>query len=282
VGVWVVTLIVALARAASAGDGVIEISQSRALAGGVTTSDTTGFPVTLDAPGSYRLTSDLDSRGQAGAENVQVIHVTSPLVTLDLNGFALIGPATCTGSGSTLACSNTGVGAGVWANETDVRIVNGRIEGAAYFGLLLGDRGIVQRVTVRGCGLRGVNCGVDCLVEGNTVERCVADGIRVDGGSRVVENTSRGNLLLGISALSADGVVIRNNTTVGNGSIGINAPGAGVAAIGNVALGNGGVGIQLAADSGYAHNLVNGNAGGTIPSGVDLGRNACDGSSSCP
>ena len=42
---------------ALASDGVIEINQAKALAGGVTAFDGPGFPVTVTAPGSYILTS---------------------------------------------------------------------------------------------------------------------------------------------------------------------------------------------------------------------------------
>ena len=52
-------LTLGLAHSAAAVDGVIEINQAKALAGGVTTTDAAGFPVTLDASGSYRLTGDL-------------------------------------------------------------------------------------------------------------------------------------------------------------------------------------------------------------------------------
>ena len=44
---------------ALAADGVIEINQAAVLEGGVTPSDTPGFPVTLDASGSYILTGNL-------------------------------------------------------------------------------------------------------------------------------------------------------------------------------------------------------------------------------
>jgi len=40
-------------------DGVTEVNQTRAVAGGVTSDDTPGFPVTLNHPGSYRLTGNL-------------------------------------------------------------------------------------------------------------------------------------------------------------------------------------------------------------------------------
>src|SRR5271156_5439677 len=49
-----------LAAPAWAVDGVIEINQASAKAGGVTPGDTPLFPVTLSQPGSYRLTGNLD------------------------------------------------------------------------------------------------------------------------------------------------------------------------------------------------------------------------------
>ncbi len=55
----VVLSVMIMSRAASGVDGVIEINQPRALAGGVTATDGAGFPVTLDHPGSYRLTGNL-------------------------------------------------------------------------------------------------------------------------------------------------------------------------------------------------------------------------------
>src|SRR5438046_162421 len=48
--------VVAFAGASYASDGVVEINQARALAGGVTRGDAPGFPVTISQPGSYRLT----------------------------------------------------------------------------------------------------------------------------------------------------------------------------------------------------------------------------------
>ena len=51
-----VALTLAWSSVAWAVDGVIEINQHRALAGGVTAGDTAGFPVTLSQRGSYRLT----------------------------------------------------------------------------------------------------------------------------------------------------------------------------------------------------------------------------------
>ncbi|MEZ4352198.1 MAG: hypothetical protein R3F16_00865 [Myxococcota bacterium] len=77
-----------LAADADASDGVIEINQTTALAGGVTSSDEPGFPVTLDAPGSYRLTGNLDVPN--GTDGIEIL---ASSVTLDLGGFRIAGPS---------------------------------------------------------------------------------------------------------------------------------------------------------------------------------------------
>ena len=51
--------ILALGSSARAVDGVVEINQAKALAGGVTAGDTAGFPATISQSGSYRLTGNL-------------------------------------------------------------------------------------------------------------------------------------------------------------------------------------------------------------------------------
>ena len=51
---------------------------------------------------------------------------------------------------------------------------------------------------------------------------------------------------------------------------------------GNTVRDNGGFGIVLDPTAGYRENVVSINAGGTVLSGVDLGDNACDGTTTCP
>ena len=88
---------------ARAVDGVIEINQAAALAGGITSCDQPGFPVVLCASGAYRLTSNLTySSGYA-------IDLAAPDVTLDLNGMTVKGPSTCTvgGNGWVTSCTDS-------------------------------------------------------------------------------------------------------------------------------------------------------------------------------
>src|SRR5262245_24689246 len=85
----------ALAVPALAVDGAIEFNQAAVSAGGITPGDTPGFPATLSLPGSYRLTGNLDLRGEPSPPNTTAVEITAKDVTLDLNGFAIIGNAVC-------------------------------------------------------------------------------------------------------------------------------------------------------------------------------------------
>jgi hypothetical protein len=105
-------LVLALATPAMAADGVLEISQTCAVQTGCFPGDDPGFPVTITTPGSYRLTGSLDL--SAEGVNVSGVAVSVPAVTIDLGGFHVAGPTSCSGSGLTIDCSpaSTGVGSG--------------------------------------------------------------------------------------------------------------------------------------------------------------------------
>ena len=83
-------------------DGVVLIDQNRALAGGITPGDTPGFPVTTSQEDAYRLTGNLT----APDTNTDGIVITANHVTIDLNGFSIIGASVC--GGSPITCSPGG------------------------------------------------------------------------------------------------------------------------------------------------------------------------------
>jgi hypothetical protein len=203
------------------GDGVVRIDQSRALAGGVTPADTPGFPVTISQPGSYRLTGNLTLPDL----NTTAIQIIANSVTLDLNGFSIIGPAVCPA-----ACPPAGTGTGIEATSgvsgipptgpRAIRVLNGSVRGVGLFGILLrGDDSVVERVTANS------NAGVG-IVAGS-----------------VFQSTSTQNGCFGIIAN-----IVRDSTSsenVGDGIIlGVVGPSGGVAT-GNVSSQNGGFGIAL-------------------------------------
>ena len=136
---WLLTaFLLGLTSPAHAGDGVIEINQAKALAGGVNPGDTEGFPVTISESGSYRLTGNLT----VPDENTTAIEVTAGDVTIDLNGFAIEGPTECTGPNSpspVTSCSPTGSGIGIDGigslPQPSTSVINGTVRGMGDMGV---------------------------------------------------------------------------------------------------------------------------------------------------
>src|SRR5882672_11227351 len=89
-------------------DGVVLIDQNRALAGNITPGDAPGFPVTISQSGSYRLSGNLT----VSDVNTSAIQITGENVSLDLNGFAILGPVVCTAPVDTTVCNGSGTGIG--------------------------------------------------------------------------------------------------------------------------------------------------------------------------
>ena len=102
------------------------IDQNKALSGSVTPGDAPGFPVTLSIPGSYKLTGNLVVPG-----GMTGIEITASGVTLDLNGFSVSGPLTCTRNDVTFDVTCTGTpgvnGIAMMGGGNTVR--NGRVRG---------------------------------------------------------------------------------------------------------------------------------------------------------
>jgi hypothetical protein len=194
---WIASALSALlgvSSVANAGDGRIEINQAAALAGAVTPGDTPGFPVTISVPGSFRLTGNLLVASASTA-----ISIEAQNVSLDLGGFSVAGPNSCSGYPTT-SCTTIGGNAGIAANANahQVRIENG----------------VVRSFNGRGVWLQGASSTAEnlrVLVNGDA-------GIEVGGAGRVVRCVSLANYTIGIFVLN-DGMVesseARANRAVG-------------------------------------------------------------------
>lgn len=211
-----------LGGAALAAEGVIEINQAAALAGGVTPGDTPGFPVTLSRRGSYRLTGNLDSPLGTGA-----IVITATMVTLDLGGFTIASTNSCTGYPTT-SCTNEngtpGISAGAAAFLATVR--NGVVTGMGGDCLeLAGPSSEVEYIRAFACGRDGIN-------------------VNLGGASRVSHNFAGLNRRLGILAL--DGSTIEDNEVRANGTGGIlgNGTRLPIFVSRNRVLDNSGIGVE--------------------------------------
>jgi hypothetical protein len=170
-------LLVALsASAAGAGDGRIEISQTKVDAAG-------GFPYTISQPGSYVLTSDL--LVPPGADGVQL---QGNDLHLDLNGFRIQGSFTCS-SGACTPGPTRGIflfPSAVLGRRIAVR--NGVLRGFSGNCLTLGMNAHVTGVVATDCGGAGISLGDASLAESNRVRFVGREGIVLGARSAYAHN----------------------------------------------------------------------------------------------
>ncbi len=257
-----------------AADGVIEINQAAVAADG-------GFPYVISEPGSYILTGNLI----VPDENTTAIEIEEGVgsATIDLNGFAIIGPVVCTVNQSVeLVCSGSGEGVGVLqqgesrsvnflntaARMEAVTVRNGTIRGMGGDGVFIVGAGLIERVAVLSNGGRGI------LANGKithcNIQRNQGNGIHLFGGV-VAYNKIEANGQHGIRAVNGGGAVIKGNLVAGNSRL--SDDGAGIscsrcAVVDNVitqqerALSIGG--------GAYAGNTIIGTVQGGSPTGCNL------------
>jgi hypothetical protein len=118
-----------------------QIDHNKALAGNVTPGDAAGYPITITQPGHYVLKSNL-----VVPANNAGIYVTADNVTIDLNGFSIVGQGSCTRNATSYAvtCTTTAQGpAGVTSMNNALIVRNGRIQGF-YAGMNLASNATVE------------------------------------------------------------------------------------------------------------------------------------------
>ena len=271
---WVLT--VAFTLTAQAADGVFEINQAIVEANG-------GFPYVISEPGSYILTGNLT----VPDENTTAIEVQADHVTVDLNGFAIIGPVQCTAENGSVSCSTVGTGVGVRAQAL-----------TALIARLVGEptNTVVRNGTIRGMGAEGVNItsgrveGVRALENGENgiavgdgiVRGCLAELNGVGGISLTTSTTSESVVehSIALSHGVFGGINVRGGVVRGNASDSIFVRGS--ALLGNWI----GTGLILGVSSGYADNVADGVAGFGFEDGFSqaqpIGCNLFDGNLVCP
>lgn len=251
------------AAPAGAAEGVTLINQTKALAGKVTPDDGPGFPVTLSAPGSYKLAGNLQV--PAGTNGIVV---AANHVTIDLNGFELAGG---------LTAANGIAAAG--GNRSGVTVRNGTIFGFRRDGIrTTGSYWTVENMRIVNVGGNGIAAGHFLQVRDSNLWRSGLNGVIAVNQASVMNSTIVGS--------GASGVVCENHCLVSGSMISQNGQagaGVGVSAslgtvLGNTITGNKGLGISGSA-TGYGNNtLVTNNSGGgaQVSDGlVPLQPNAC-------
>ncbi|GGC02484.1 right-handed parallel beta-helix repeat-containing protein [Pseudoduganella buxea] len=245
----------AFSPGAGAVDGVVLITQARALAGGVTPADLPGFPVTISEPGSYRLASDL----RVATPNIPAVDLRANYVELDLNGFTIFGPG-----------KGFGTAAGIEGHP------GGGTTGAAV---------IVKNGFVRDMGGHGISIDSGATIDHVSSSNNGVDGMILTTGARITNCEANDNGRHGFRILI--GQIIHSHAGV-NGASGIYIEYGSSLVSDNVLVFNREWGIfgnpaGLGGPSGYKGNVIAssgaGAAGGAL---VELGPNLCHGSTACP
>ena len=293
-------------------DGVFEINQACASGVGCFPGDNPGLPVEITQTGSYRLTSNLT----VPDENTDGIEVQVDGVSIDLGGFAIIGPVTCDNS---LNCTPAGSGHGINAGSAhQTGVSNGSIRGMGSFGLAGGFAAMVSNVRTSGNAVTGIAASVGSIIENSTARRNGGQGIFIsncvvrgcasssNGGdgigssqSTITQNTVSQNKRIGISSGSSiivnnavilsgtvgistgSGATVQGNTVGSSGGIGINAFGS-TLVIGNTIADSTGYGLRMGSRTAFTQNVLSGNTGGHVvrvvngATAVDLGHNSCE------
>jgi hypothetical protein len=256
----------AFAPSARAVDGVVLINQSTSVSG-LSGCPHSGFPIIICKSGSYRLSGNLTLL----SVNNDAIHITVNNVSLDLNGFTISGPATCT-TGPPFKCSTTGTGIGIkdpTRFRRNITVRNGTVRGMGNAGIVLPGVGMLIE-DVHAESNAGVS-GAGILIGDGAVLHCTAEYNAADG-------ILGGNVSFSdVSVNGRDGIVFAkvasNNSVSGNGHDGIQDA---YLALNNALSLNVGFGIVAGSQHGYRGNMLSQN-GGFFSGGVSLGENLCNG-----
>ncbi len=207
-------LIWATSLSVHAMDGETLITQAKASAGNVSPGDTPGYPVTLNLPGKYKLAGNLT----VPDGDTTAILITAPNVTLDLNGFSLLGPVQCVNNGIDLTCDSIGDGMGINVSVPGLNvfsgasILNGAIRGFGSHGIGAGQGTMVYRMRILnngGDGIRGEEAMVtESLIANNRMHGISGNGFNIQG-NRIVSNGDKG-ILANVTTGLSDNVISGN------------------------------------------------------------------------
>jgi hypothetical protein len=156
------------------------------------------YPIIINTSGSYQLSQNITVTDP----HKDAIRIVAPAkdVTINLNGFSIVGPASCLQGA---ACTNTGSGDGIHS-EVDgatVTVSNGAIRGMGHNGIFVFDPSVlsvtrVENVDAIGNGSKGID------VHRGIVHHCSAslgnNGSGLIGSGVLLGNLSAGTTKNGI------------------------------------------------------------------------------------
>ena len=288
---FVLMTLLVFAPAALAVDGTVLINQST-ITNGLPGCPTGGhFPIVICQSGSYRLSGNVT----VPDANTDAIHINADNVTLDLNGFAILGPATCKSGTFPVQCSTTGNGVGIFSLHNNIGVSNGTISGMGSAGIRFLDETVAGTVA-RFDGLRVTNnagvaplsspdsqfdkgqAGGGIIASFAIISNCMVStnaqhGILAKGTANLNNVTFNG----GFGILGDDSQLIASNNNVQqNGQDCISDVGL---AVNNIVQFNIGFGLSCHSPGscGFEGNVFLFNNGGTVNNGTSMGHNFCNG-----
>jgi len=201
----------------------------------------TSVPFTIASPGSYYVTTNL-----TGASGLSGVTISNNNVTLDLNGFALLGVpgslyavALANSQTNVIVRNGTMSGWRMGVHETSGNSRNLVLDGLAIFGSATDGILLDSAATVRNC-VCSSNAAIGISVTGGELTDCTAaynvnSGIELNAGGIVRGCWSgyNGNYGIEVSSGIVSGCWAQNNAWSG-----IQVPGQGSAVIGNTCLDN--------------------------------------------
>jgi hypothetical protein len=171
------------------------------------------FPVTITKPGSYVLQSNL----VVPTPLTTAILVKVDNVTIDMNGFAILGPNYCAGS-CPASCNFyvAGTGRGIDGSAVNyLEVSNGVISGMGAEGIVANDNAVIKNVRATNNGGDGIHVINNALVDNNTSNYNGYSGIHTIADGSVNGNVADCNRTSGLYLWSNTGY--SHNVAVGNG-----------------------------------------------------------------
>ncbi len=162
-----------------------------------------GFPIMINTPGSYYLAEDI-----TGVTGTNGIWLAADAVTIDLNGFALLGVAGSSSGiwfagphrnasvhgGTISGWGQNGID-GDWVRDSTFEDL--RLYGNGGGGIRASGNSLISHVVATNNGAHGIlmnnNAGEGGIIRDSTASDNAMDGIQVLGSTLVVDNTSFDN-----------------------------------------------------------------------------------------
>lgn len=254
--------------------------EPRTVVNAVNTPSESDSLFTISQPGSYYLVNDII--GVAGKHGVKIV---ASGVTLDLNGFSLLGVANSldgvhvSAPGARNIVVRNGSVVGWWENGVDISaatkssILDLRAESNAMAGLRVGDRNMVANCSASGNFESGVVAGDQCSILQTSATGNAVNGVQTGAACQIDSCVAQGNARVGV-AMGAGNLVTRSRAHQNGSALSETTNGGFLTSgsctiVDSAATNNTGAGISVGDRSLVASNTASGNSFAGVIAGAN-------------